>query len=68
MLDIAPTATNPRLTEQGFTRIFRLVGRDDQQGEFAAEFIVDRWPGKRVALVHDGETYGKGLVELVSGR
>jgi branched-chain amino acid transport system substrate-binding protein len=65
MLDIAPTATNPRLTEQGFTRIFRLVGRDDQQGEIAAEFIIDRWPGKRVALVHDGETYGKGLVELV---
>jgi branched-chain amino acid transport system substrate-binding protein len=65
VLDIAPTATNPRLTEQGFTRIFRLVGRDDQQGEVAAEFIIDRWPGKRVALVHDGETYGKGLVELV---
>jgi branched-chain amino acid transport system substrate-binding protein len=65
VLDIAPTATNPRLTEQGFTRIFRLVGRDDQQGEIAAEFIIDRWPGKRVALVHDGETYGKGLVELV---
>jgi len=65
VLDIAPTATNPRLTEQGFTRIFRLVGRDDQQGEVAAEFILDRWPGKRVALVHDGEAYGKGLADLV---
>ena len=42
VLDIAPTATNPRLTEQGFTRIFRLVGRDDQQGEFAAGFITDQ--------------------------
>jgi branched-chain amino acid transport system substrate-binding protein len=65
VLDIAPTASNPRLTEQGFTRIFRLVGRDDQQGEVAAGFIISRWPGKRVALVHDGEVYGKGLVEQV---
>jgi branched-chain amino acid transport system substrate-binding protein len=65
VLDIAPTATNPRLTEQGFSRIFRLVGRDDQQGEFAAGFTIDRWPGKRVALVHDSEAYGKGLVEQV---
>jgi branched-chain amino acid transport system substrate-binding protein len=65
VLDIAPTASNPQLTEQGFTRIFRLVGRDDQQGEFAAKFIADRWPGGQVALVHDGEAYGKGLVEQV---
>jgi branched-chain amino acid transport system substrate-binding protein len=64
VLNIAPTATNPRLTEQGFTRIFRLVGRDDRQGEVAAEFIAGGWPGGRVALVHDGEAYGKGLVEL----
>jgi branched-chain amino acid transport system substrate-binding protein len=65
VLDIAPTASNPQLTEQGFARIFRLVGRDDQQGEFAAEFVAAKWPGKRVALVHDGEAYGKGLVEQV---
>lgn len=65
VLNIAPSATNPRLTEQGFTKIFRLVGRDDQQGEFAAEFIATKWPGQRVALVHDGEAYGKGLLEQV---
>jgi branched-chain amino acid transport system substrate-binding protein len=65
VLDIAPTATNPRLTEQGFSRVFRLVGRDDQQGEFAANFIATKRSGKRVALVHDGQTYGKGLVEQV---
>jgi branched-chain amino acid transport system substrate-binding protein len=66
VLNIPATATNPRLTEQGFTRIFRLVGRDDQQGEFAAKFIANRWPSGRVALVHDGQAYGKGLVEQVT--
>jgi branched-chain amino acid transport system substrate-binding protein len=65
VLNIAPTATNPRLTEQGFAKVFRLVGRDDQQGKFAAEFIATKWPGTRIALVHDGQTYGKGLVEQV---
>jgi branched-chain amino acid transport system substrate-binding protein len=65
VLDIAPTASNPRLTEQGFTKVFRLVGRDDQQGEFAAGFITARWPSKRIALVHDGQAYGQGLVEQV---
>jgi branched-chain amino acid transport system substrate-binding protein len=65
VLNIAPTASNPRLTEQGFTRVFRLVGRDDQQGEFAAEFIAAKWPDRRIALVHDGQTYGEGLVEQV---
>jgi branched-chain amino acid transport system substrate-binding protein len=63
VLNIPATATNPQLTEQGFTRIFRLAGRDDQQGEFAAGFIAAKWPEGRVALVHDGEVYGKGLVE-----
>ena len=65
VLDIAPTASNPRLTEQGFTKVFRLVGRDDQQGEFAAGFITARWSGKRIALVHDSQAYGQGLVEQV---
>ena len=29
---ISGSATNPKLTEQGFKTIFRTVGRDDQQG------------------------------------
>jgi branched-chain amino acid transport system substrate-binding protein len=29
---ISGSATNPKLTEQGFKDIFRTVGRDDQQG------------------------------------
>src|SRR5215468_1809416 len=29
---ITGSATNPKLTEQGFKNVFRVVGRDDQQG------------------------------------
>src|SRR5437667_9117703 len=34
---ISGSATNPKLTEQGFKNIFRDVGRDDQQGPAVAQ-------------------------------
>ena len=33
---VSGSATNPKLTEQGFNTIFRTVGRDDQQGPAVA--------------------------------
>ena len=35
---ISGSATNPKLTEQGFKVIFRTVGRDDQQGPAVAQY------------------------------
>ncbi|MEE9240756.1 MAG: branched-chain amino acid ABC transporter substrate-binding protein [bacterium] len=58
---ITPASTNPRLTEQGFQTVFRVCGRDDQQGEVAAAFIVDKLKKRRVAILHDKTTYGQGL-------
>ncbi len=60
---ITPGSTNPRLTEQGFDNVFRVVGRDDQQGRVAANFIVNQLKAKRVAILHDKTTYGQGLAE-----
>ncbi len=63
ILVITPAATNPRITERGLWNIFRVCGRDDQQGGMAGAIIADKFKGKRVAIVHDKTTYGQGLAD-----
>ena len=63
VLQITPASTNPKLTEQGFSTVFRVCGRDDQQGEVAANYIVDTLKLKRIAILHDKTTYGQGLAD-----
>ena len=63
ILEITPAATNPKITERGMWNIFRVCGRDDQQGGVAGALIADKFKGKRVAIVHDKTTYGQGLAE-----
>ena len=60
---ITPSATNPKITERGMWNVFRTCGRDDQQGEVAGKYIVDKFKGKKVAIVHDKTTYGQGLAD-----
>lgn len=60
---ITPASTNPQLTEQGFSTVFRVCGRDDQQGPVAARFARERFPTGAVAVLHDKTTYGQGLAE-----
>src|SRR3990172_4446563 len=60
---ITPASTNPQLTEQGFTNVFRVCGRDDQQGLVAATFVADVLKLKKVAVLHDKTTYGQGLAD-----
>ncbi len=60
---ITPASTNPQLTEQGFTNVFRVCGRDDQQGLVATTFVVNALKLKRVAVLHDKTTYGQGLAD-----
>jgi len=63
ILEITPAATNPKVTERGMWNIFRVCGRDDQQGGMAGTIIADKFKGKRIAVVHDKTTYGQGLAE-----
>jgi branched-chain amino acid transport system substrate-binding protein len=68
ILMFANDATNPRLTEQGLRNVFRLTGRDDEQGRIAGDYLADHWSGKHIAIVHDGQVYGKGLAEETKKR
>jgi branched-chain amino acid transport system substrate-binding protein len=61
---ISPATTNPKLTLQGFKRVFRVCGTDDQQGRVAAEYIVNTLKPKRVAIIHDKTAYGQGLADF----
>lgn len=60
---ITPDSTHPRLTEVGRPNVFRLTGRDDEQGRIAGDWLARRRPGQRIGIVHDGSTYGMGLAE-----
>jgi len=60
---ISNTATNPKLTDQGFGHIFRMVARDTLQGQMAAAYLAERWADGRIAILHDGQAYGQGLAE-----
>jgi branched-chain amino acid transport system substrate-binding protein len=61
VLMITAFSTHPRLTEEGRQNVFRLIGRDDDQGKLAGDFLADRFGDRRIAILHDGSTYGEGL-------
>jgi branched-chain amino acid transport system substrate-binding protein len=63
ILQITPASTNPTVTERKMWNIFRVCGRDDQQGQVAGEYILKHFKGKKIAVVHDKTTYGKGLAD-----
>ena len=63
MLQISPASTNPKLTEEGGDNVFRVCGRDDQQGIVAGDFLADMFGGKKIAILHDKTAYGKGLAD-----
>ncbi|MYN12102.1 high-affinity branched-chain amino acid ABC transporter substrate-binding protein [Pusillimonas sp. TS35] len=64
---ITPGATSPLVTDTIRPHyFFRTIGRDDQQGPFAAEYIASHLKPKSVAILHDKQTYGTGVATQVS--
>jgi len=63
IIQITPASTNPQFTERKMWNTFRTCGRDDQQGQVAGAYLLKHFKGKKVAIVHDKTTYGKGLAD-----
>ena len=63
IVQISPASTNPKLTDEGGPNVFRVCGRDDQQGAVAGNFLATRFAASNIAVIHDKTAYGKGLAD-----
>ena len=59
---IAPSATNPKLTNQGFKGVFRMVANDVAQGTAIGNYAAAKL-GKKIAIIDDKTAYGVGLAD-----
>lgn len=64
IVQISPASTNPKFTdERPGPGIFRVCGRDDQQGMVAGAYLAEHFKDKKVAIIDDKSAYGKGLAD-----
>jgi branched-chain amino acid transport system substrate-binding protein len=61
---ITPSATNPKLTQQGFKTTFRLLANDNALGAGLALHAANNLKLKRVAIIDDRTAYGQGVAEV----
>lgn len=65
---MSASATNPDLTKGGSKVFNRVAFTDSAQGKFAADYIFNVLGKKNIAVMHDGQAYGKGLADVVAAR
>ncbi len=63
ILQITPASTNPKFTEEGSWNTMRTCGRDDQQGKVAGHLLATEFKDRKIAILHDNTTYGKGIAD-----
>jgi branched-chain amino acid transport system substrate-binding protein len=66
---ISPGSTHPQLTDMarrsGWRNVFRICGRDDDQGIVVAQLLATQYRGKKIAILHDQSQYGLSLARQV---
>ncbi|HEV7148536.1 MAG TPA: branched-chain amino acid ABC transporter substrate-binding protein [Pedococcus sp.] len=62
---ITASATNPKLSQNGWKTFHRILGNDATQGPAAAKYIKDVLGAKKVFVSDDTSEYGKGLADIV---
>ena len=60
---VSPANTNPTITDRGHPNVNRVCGRDDVQGIYAANYMVDNKLAEKIAILHDKSAYGQGLAD-----
>ena len=66
IVQISPSATNPKYTHQGFRTAFRVMANDEQQGEVLARFATQHLQARTIAIIDDATAYGQGLADEFS--
>jgi ABC-type branched-subunit amino acid transport system substrate-binding protein/predicted Ser/Thr protein kinase len=67
LVQISPGSTNPQVTD-GNDTVWRVVGRDDVQGDVAAQFARKALNSQRAFVIHDGTAYGRGISAVFRDR
>jgi branched-chain amino acid transport system substrate-binding protein len=62
---MSPSATAAGVTERGLEVMNRVAFRDDVQGVVDANYIYKVLGFTKIAVMHDNDTYGLGLAEVV---
>ncbi len=60
---ISPSATNVTYTNQGYKTAFRVMANDAQQGKVLGDYAVKKLAAKKIAVIDDRSSYGKGLAD-----
>jgi len=58
-------SNNSKITEQGFPALFRIDGKDSQQGDVIAPFLLKKLGLTRLAIFHDKTAFGEHLAEQI---
>jgi branched-chain amino acid transport system substrate-binding protein len=61
---VTPSATNPKLTTQGFKTTFRMLANDNALGAGLALHAANNLKLKKVAIIDDRTAYGQGVAEV----
>jgi len=61
---VTPSATNPKLTQQGFKTTFRLLANDNALGAGLALHAANNLKLKKIAIIDDRTAYGQGVAEV----
>lgn len=64
LVQITPSATNPKFTQQGFKSAFRLLANDNALGAGLALHAANNLKLKRIAVVDDRSAYGQGVADV----
>ncbi|NRF69854.1 branched-chain amino acid ABC transporter substrate-binding protein [Aquincola sp. S2] len=61
---VTPSATNPKLTQQGYKTTFRLLANDNALGAGLALHASNNLKLKKIAIIDDRTAYGQGVAEV----
>ncbi|MFN4142472.1 branched-chain amino acid ABC transporter substrate-binding protein [Aestuariivirga sp.] len=61
IVQISPASSHPKLTDEGPWNVLRLVPRDDDQAAAAARLVIEKFPGRKIAIVNDQAPGPAGL-------
>jgi branched-chain amino acid transport system substrate-binding protein len=61
---VTPSATNPKLTQQGYKTVFRMLANDNALGAGLALHAANNLKLKKVAVIDDRTAYGQGVAEV----